>query len=109
MRFDHDELIFKALSALAEVVELSHAAPVSPTRTLRFTLAWLYAVGDGEPRHFRDFWQHVQQGRASANQPAWEQAYLRHQRAHTGLRAISRSVGYPQTPEATQQLIGRGP
>ena len=52
MRLTPRHLTFKALCVLDETL---HGGPGGPG--LRFALEYLYAVGNGEPWLFRDFWE----------------------------------------------------
>jgi len=60
MRIANEHLILKALSALEQVLanakhEQSPAAPLS----VRFVLAYLYAVSNGERAAFDSFWRYL--------------------------------------------------
>lgn len=59
MRIGTDKLIVKALTALEEVGWQAQRAPVAPSHALRFTLAFLYAHGDGHRESFDAFWRIV--------------------------------------------------
>jgi hypothetical protein len=43
MRFDRDQLIFKAICALDEIVDSARDRPVRGTLAMRFVLAFLYS------------------------------------------------------------------
>ena len=92
MRLAIDQLKGKALAALEEAAERAGEAPVRPSHALRFALAFLYAIGDGERWPFDGFWQAVTRGAGSAEQPG-AAAIGRSQSANACLNAIYRSVG----------------
>ena len=62
MRFGTDQLKRKALRALEEAAEQTFDAPVQPSHALRFALAFLYALGEGERWPFDRFWEAVTRG-----------------------------------------------
>lgn len=59
MRIGTDKLIVKALTALEEIGWQVQRGPVAPSFALRFTLAYLYAHGDGRRESFDKFWRVV--------------------------------------------------
>lgn len=59
MRIGTDMLIVKALTALEEVGWQAQKAPIPPSFALRFTLAYLFAHGDGRRASFDEFWRIV--------------------------------------------------
>jgi hypothetical protein len=96
MRFTWDHLIFKALCALDEAVEVSRARPVEPSHALQFALAYLYTVSVKQERHHYDqFWRIVQGKGDSPANPAND--YRRGTYACSCLQAICRSVGMEYT------------
>ena len=57
MRFDRDHLVFKALCALDQAIADCDDAPIKPSFALRFALAYLFAVSDGERYPYDLFWR----------------------------------------------------
>lgn len=92
MHFDRDTLIFKALVALDEVVARAGEAPIEPSYAIRFTLAWLYAVSNGERRLYDDFFRLLRD--PMEREPSREQAaHIRATYLRNGVEGISRTVG----------------
>lgn len=104
MRFDRDLMIFKALCALSEYADASHAAPLKPTFGLRFALAFLYSQGNGDPRAFTDFWSAVQNAQDDAYHPTAGQ-YLRSTNARTALNGIVNSLSRWKCPGTPYTMI----
>jgi hypothetical protein len=106
MRFTADHLRFKALCAIDEAVEACVGGPITRSFALRFALAYLYAIGDGERRHFTELWKLF--GTPLKRDPneigAWEEPYIRGLHARGCLAGIIRGVGYPETPQAKHAL-----
>lgn len=103
MRFDRDQLAFKALCALDEAIDACDAGPIKPTFALRFALAYLYAVSDGHRDPYDSFWREIRDPKASAfSEPA--RRYVRTSYAWTALAGISRSVGVELTADIMQRL-----
>lgn len=93
MRIGTDKLIEKALTALEEIGWQAQKAPIAPSCALRFTLAYLFAHGDGRRASFDEFWRvvtdtgdHHQSTPASTN-------VVRSNGANTELYGIYKSVG----------------
>ena len=99
MQFDRQHLIVKAMRALMEVADSSGAGPIAPTLSVRFTLAFLYAVSDGNREPFDLFWREIRNPQDSAYSTPTAN-YLRATGSRTALNGIGRSVGYPELPEA---------
>lgn len=99
MVFDRQHLIAKAMRALMEVADASSDAPLAPALSVRFTLAFLYAIGDGNREPFDRFWREIRATHDSAYSSTAAR-YLRATSSRTALNEIGRSVGYPETPEA---------
>lgn len=59
MRIGTDKLIVKALTALEEVAHQAQRSPIAASCALRFTLAYLFAHGDGRRESFDEFWRVV--------------------------------------------------
>ena len=79
-------MIAKALHALEEAYEQCGAAPVAPTRTLRFAIAYL--ANRSVDRHpFDDFWRAVTGGGDAGQNPTIV-AGLRQSRASSALHQI---------------------
>jgi hypothetical protein len=96
MRFAAETLKLKALAALEEAALLTHEAPVRPTHSLRFALAFLYAVSDGERWPYDQFWQAVTRDWGK-EQLSGGAAIGRTQTANASLNAIYRTVRVKRT------------
>lgn len=103
MRFDRDQLTFKALCALDEAIDQCEAVPIRPTFALRFALAYLFAVSDGRRDPYDAFWREIRDLKPSAFSES-AQGYVRTSYARTALAGISRSVGVELTAEMMQRL-----
>ena len=91
MRFDRDHLTFKALCALDEAIDQCDAAPIKPTFALRFALAYLFAVSDGQRAPYDAFWREVTDSNGAAySEPS--RRYVRTTYARTALGGISRDL-----------------
>jgi hypothetical protein len=89
MRVARDRLIFLALCALDEIVDQAKDEPVKPSFGLRFTLAFLHALGDGKERGCYDgFWRCV----TPQKEPHREHR-LYYDYADGHLRGIAKSLG----------------
>lgn len=104
MRFDRDLMIFKALCALSEYADASHAAPLKPTFGLRFALAFLYSQSNGDSRCFTDFWAAVQDEQTRAYHHHVGQ-YLRSTSARTALNGIMTAIPRWKCPGAAYSMI----
>lgn len=102
MRIDREHLVFKALCALSEIVEQCGAGPVSPSLALRFSLAYLFSVSDGDRSSFDTFWKVVQTGDDQFHSETMARA-MRGAYARTEMTGIARSVGV----ELTVDYMGR--
>ena len=91
VRFAPEQLTLKALLALEEAAKRTSDAPVPPSYALRFALAYLYAIGDGERWPFDGFWQAVTRGWREPPQSGVE-AIGRWQSANACLNGIYRAV-----------------
>lgn len=103
MRFDRDQLTFKALCALDQIANECSATPTKRTYAIRFVLAYLYTVGEGDRRPFDEFWRIIAEPLEWSHSNS-QAKYFRSTHARTALFGIARSVGYPMTPEAWQRL-----
>ena len=103
MRFDRDQLTFKALCALDEAINQCDAAPIKPTFALRFALAYLFAVSDGRRDPYDAFWREIRDPKASAFSDS-ARRYVRTSYARTALARISRGVGVELTADVMQHL-----
>lgn len=103
MRFDPQRLTFLALCILDEAAAASYRAPVQRTLAIRLALAYLYAVGRGEHELFEGFWTELANPQSHSPSPT-QAGHMRGTSVRANLYAISRSVGYPQTPDAWQKL-----
>ena len=92
MRFDRDQLIFKALCAVDEAVDECNHGPLKPTFALRFALAFLFAVSDGDRTSYDEFWREVGDPRERAYSDH-DRSYLRSTYARIAMTGIARGVG----------------
>ena len=99
MNLSREQLIFKALVALSEVVELARIKPVQPTAGFRFVLAWLYAHSEDNDRSDYDEFWHVVQNKMERAHSESEARYLRSSLARTALHGIARRAGVELTPD----------
>lgn len=93
MRIGIDRLILKALTALEEVGWQAQRAPVAPSQALRFTLAFLYAHGDGDRESFDAFWRIVTDTGDHHQSTPTSTNVVRSNSASRELYGIYRSVG----------------
>lgn len=103
MRIDRERLTFKALSVLAEIADNCDKQPAERTLGLRFALAYLYAVSNGNRQPFDEFW------RSCCDPVPWaysaaEREYVRGTYTRSALSGIILSVGAPGTVEFLQSL-----
>jgi hypothetical protein len=110
MRAVQDQLVFKALCALAEVVEQCRTGPIIPTFAVRFALAYLYAVGDGERLAFDDFWRAIRTSDEGSYSDVMANV-MRVTHAQTAMTGIARGCGVELCVEYTARLAAarRGP
>ena len=93
MRIGTDKLIVKALIALEEAGWQAQKAPVAPSFALRFTLAYLFAHGDGHRESFDEFWRVItDEGDLHQSSPTLTNV-VRGNVANRELYGIYRSVG----------------
>lgn len=58
MEFDRDNLVFRAICVLDEIVDQCHAGTVKTTLAVRFILAFLYSQSKSDDRSsFDKFWK----------------------------------------------------
>ncbi len=57
MLIPSDRLTTKALLALEEVAQQADREPVRPSLAVRFALAYLFSISDGDREPFDSFWQ----------------------------------------------------
>ncbi len=103
MRFDRDQLAFKALCALDEAIDNCDAGPIKPSFALRFALAYLFAVSDGRRDPYDAFWREVRDDKTSAFSES-SARYVRTSYARTALAGISRGVGIELTTDVMLKL-----
>ena len=103
MRFERPQLTFKALCALDQAASECHAAPLRRTFAIRFALAYLYTIAEGDRLAFDQFWRAVADPQPGAFSEA-EGRYIRATAARTALTALARNVGFPMSPEAWNEL-----
>jgi hypothetical protein len=92
MRIDRNTLVFKALCALDEVAIEAGDAPLKPSLSTRFALAFLYAVSDGDRSPYDQFWREIGDAKASAHSEG-SGRYIRGSYARTAFTGIARTVG----------------
>ncbi|MGF7150092.1 hypothetical protein FHS96_003750 [Sphingomonas zeicaulis] len=97
MRTIREQLIFKALVALDEIADSAHAAPVAPSFSIRFLLAFLYAAGDADRRCFDEYWKAMQD--PHDGQPGTMPGYIRGTALRGCITCMIRELGLPLTPE----------
>lgn len=66
MRFTPDQLRDKALYALEEALQEIRYQKSEQTAALRFALAYLWSISDGERAPFDDFWKRLGERGAAA-------------------------------------------
>lgn len=104
MRFTPEHLTYKALCAVSEVVEQSRVAPVKPSMSLRFALAFLYVQSGKERKWIYDqFWLCIQREHSTAT-CAEQAGYFRSRDAQGCLNAMVEHNRMPMTPEFFQRL-----
>lgn len=103
MLIDRDALIFKALCALDEITIEAGNAPMKPSLSTRFALAFLYAVSNGDRTPYDQFWREVGDSKSSAySQRAAD--YTRASYARTAFTRIARTVGVELDIEVMAKL-----
>ena len=103
MRAVQDQLVFKALCALAEVVEQCRTGPVIPTFAVRFALAYLYAVGDADRSPFDEFWRAIRTGGEHEFSDVMANV-MRVTHAQTAMTGIARGCGVELCVEYAARL-----
>ncbi|WP_019833749.1 hypothetical protein [Sphingomonas sp. PR090111-T3T-6A] len=93
MHFERDHLIFKALVALDEVHNQAGEAPMEPSHAVRFVLAWLYSISDGDRGIYDDFYRNMREPFAEAFSREGA-AYRRSTYLRSCMGGIARSVGH---------------
>lgn len=93
MRFDREHLIFKAICALDEIVDIAREEPVRGTLAVRFVLAYLYSQSETNDRKaFDEFWKIIGDPYDSAFSEH-DRRYIRTTYARGCLTKIARSCG----------------
>lgn len=93
MRIGTDKLIVKALTALEQVAHQAQRGPIAPNYALRFTLAYLFAHGDGRRDSFDEFWRIVTDPGDLHQSNETGTNVVRSNGANTSLYGIYRAVG----------------
>lgn len=106
MRPPREHLIWKALLVVDEAAAAAcEAAMTRPSLSLRFTLTFLYACGNGERWPYDTFWTAIRKP-----SPTDGKMCGRSTQVHSGLLAIIRNVGIdPQQPVLDALRARRGP
>lgn len=100
MGFGTQALIVKALHALEDVGWQSQKGPVAPSYALRFTLAYLFAMGGGKDRAtFDEFWRAATDLGDHHQSNAHLTNIVRSNRTSTALHGIYRVVGVYRSVE----------
>lgn len=104
MRFTAEHLTYKALCAVSEIVEQCRAAPVTPSMSLRFVLAFLFIQSGKQQKWVYDsFWRCIQEDYPTAT-CAEQAGYMRSRDAHASFTAMVEHNKMPMTPEFFQRL-----
>lgn len=103
MRIDRDTLVFKALCALDEIAIEAGDAPLKPSLSTRFALAFLYAFSNGDRTPYDQFWREIMDPKASAYS-ARAASYTRASYARTAFTSIARTVGVELSIEVMDKL-----
>ncbi|WP_299326403.1 hypothetical protein [Parasphingopyxis sp.] len=104
MGLSKQQLTFKALVALTEIVEQSRQKPVSPSAGLRFILAWLFTMsGVSDRSAYDEFWRVVQDPMENAYSDHHAR-YIRGTSAQTALNVIARNAGIELTSDMLCQM-----
>lgn len=98
MRFSAEHLRFKALVAIDEAAEARDAVPKS--FSLRFALAYLYAVSAADRAIFDEFWQAA----TTSSDGTYMGSLCRLQTLNALMNAICRAVGCERTPDLMAKL-----
>lgn len=99
MRIGTDMLIVKALTALEEVGWQAQKAPIPPSFALRFTLAYLFAHGDGHRESFDEFWRIVTDTGDHHQSTPTRTNVVRSSYANRELYGIYKSVGVDRSTD----------
>jgi hypothetical protein len=109
VRLSRDQLIFRALVILDEVVDACGAAPIRPSLGARFALMFLYAVSNGDRHAYDDFWRVVEDRQEHTHSETMGST-MRETNARTCLTGIACSVGVDFSVEYQRELrIARMP
>ena len=114
MRLSPDQLKMKALLALEEGAAVHRDRPTRPSFAIRFALAYLYAIGDGERWLFDSYWMACTSTgeQLGPNSSAYTRQVARGTSIEAALNGSYRSVGIERTApvleEAAAALRGRG-
>lgn len=89
-RPDKSRLVFHALCVLDETYDLAREGAVPPSPGLRLALAFLYAVGGGDPWLYTEFWR-IATKETGAGDGAI--GFGRRQHLNSHINAIARTAG----------------
>lgn len=103
--FGHDELVARALLVLESALYETAQRPVPRTLSLRFTLAYLYAVARCERSCFDGFWREVTDDRPCQGGEEVVKALGRSAGANAYLNGLYRAVGVKRT----NNMMFKGP
>lgn len=103
--FGKDQLTTRALLVLEAALNETSDAPVPRSLSLRFTLAYLYAVSRGERSSLDGFWRNVTDDRPCEDGAERIRGLGRSQNANAQLNGIYRDVGIKRTND----MMFKGP
>lgn len=103
--FTQADLATRALLVLEAALNDTGKAPVPRTLSLRFTLAYLYAIGGADRGSFDGFWREITDDTPCIDGGQGVRALGRVQNANASLNGIYRAVGI----ERTNAMMFRGP
>jgi hypothetical protein len=104
MRFDRDQLVFKAICALDEIVDQCSEGPVKATQAMRFVLAFLYSQSKSDDRDsFDQFWKIIRNEYQTAYSDH-DQRYIRLTNARICYTGIARSCGVHMDIETMDRI-----
>lgn len=88
-------LLYKALVVLDQIIGESRVSVVRPSYALRFVLAYLYSISDGDRDAYDGFWRSIQDPFSSSLDGG---RYLRPTAATTNMNGIISGLGLNSTP-----------
>lgn len=107
MRFSREQLVWKALLALDEIVQQCGKSPVPKSLMLRFTLAYLYVAAGAQPSTkwlFESFWKTATQPAPTVEVGEFLNSYCRLRDATTAMNGICWALGMEPTVSLYQAM-----